>query len=71
MKPEFLDIRGRDFRLELPNLNRGIMVDADPFLHFLTILRTLQLFHLMLEECKETLARVVSFLVANCIVAVS
>ena len=71
MKPEFLDIRGSVFGLELPNLNRSIVVDADPFVHFLTILRTLQLFDLMLEECKKTLARVVCFLVANCIVAVS
>ena len=71
MKPEFLDIRGRDFGLELPNLNRSIVVDADPSVHFLTTLRTLQLFDLMLEECKEILTRVVGFLVANCIVAVS
>jgi len=71
VKPEFLDIRGSDFGLELSNLNRGIVVDADPIIHFLTILWTLQLFDLILEECKETLARVVGFLVANCIVIVS
>lgn len=71
MKPEFFDIRGSDFGLELPNRNRGVVVNADPIVHFLTILRTLQLFNLILEECKETLTRVIGFLVANCIVIVS
>lgn len=67
MKPEFVDVRGGDFGLEFPNLNRGIVVDVDPFVHFLTMLRTPQLFHLMSEECKEALTRVVSFLLANSI----
>lgn len=71
MKPEFFDIRGGDLGLESLNLNRGIVVDVDPFLHFLTILLTLQLFDLMLEECKEALTCVVGFLFANCITVVS
>jgi len=43
MEPEFLDIQGGNFRLEFPIFNRGILVDVDPFVHFPTILRALQL----------------------------
>ena len=71
MKPEFLDIRGGDLGLESLNLNRGIVVDVDPFVHFLTMLLTLQLSDLMLEERKEALTRVVGFLFANCIMVIS
>ena len=71
MKAEFLDIRGSMLGLEFLNFNRGIIIDVDPFVHFLTVFLTLQLFDLMLEECQEALTRVVGFLFANCVVVVS